>query len=63
MKRVMNSKEYVENLGSECPYCGSTQLVGGTVEVHHARAYQPIDCVDCKRSWVDVYKLIGYSEN
>lgn len=51
--------EYVSNKGIYCLYCGSPNLDAGLSE----RATDPaqilchVRCLDCRRSWADVYVL------
>lgn len=49
--------EYVENGGVVCPYCGSGNLDGGFVEIDGGGASQTVRCLDCYRSWTDLYTL------
>lgn len=44
--------------GQACPWCEGT-LEGGSVTIEFAAAYQPVQCVDCGRDWIDSYQLVG----
>ena len=33
-------KAYIENLIPKCPYCGTRDIVGGSVEINCSAAYQ-----------------------
>lgn len=59
MKRMTDS-EYVRNGGVKCPFCRSKSIYGDSVEIDAGSAWQRITCVDCDRSWNDVYSLNGY---
>lgn len=52
-------KEYVDSKGLSCPYCGSGDLIGGSVTVDAGHATQEVQCGLCGRSWDDVYTLTG----
>jgi len=43
--------------GLRCPYCGSTDIEGGPVEVHARLAEQKMSCVKCDKGWTDQYQL------
>lgn len=50
-------KKYVDSGGLNCPYCGSEDITGGFVQTEAGHAWQPVDCVTCRKSWADVYRL------
>jgi len=52
-------QRYVEQGGVSCPYCGSDQLEGGSVEIDGAFANQEVRCLVCRQDWTDEYKLVG----
>ncbi len=52
-------QRYVEQGGVNCPYCGGDQLDGGSVEIDGAFARQEVCCLDCRRDWIDEYKLVA----
>ena len=52
-------KKYLEN-SHHCPYCGSDQIEGGSIEGENA--YQKVGCNDCYKEWRDVYKLTDVKE-
>ena len=39
-----------------CPYCGSTDLEGGSVTVEGNEAWQDVGCLDCGADWTDVWQ-------
>ena len=57
---ALTSEEYAEERGSVCPFCGSYELTGDSVEVDGNGASQKIRCCACHNVWVDIYTLIGY---
>ena len=54
-------KKYLKNSG-KCPFCQSNNIEGGEVEIDGKLVWQVIDCLDCKKSWVDYYKLFDVEE-
>jgi len=51
--------QYVRNGGVGCPFCGSDNLDGGSVEIDAGGASQFLACLDCGQSWDDQYALCG----
>mgnify|MGYP001612083688 CR=1 FL=1 len=49
---------------SKCPYCGSPDITGKSIDVDGSTATQEVGCDanDCGRSWIDVYTLTGVME-
>ena len=56
-------KRYLKNSG-KCPYCGSPDITGKSIDVDGPVATQEVGCdaKDCGRSWTDVYTLTGVME-
>jgi len=54
--------DYIEGGYSHCPYCGSADIVGGSVEIDGNGAHQDVTCNECNREWSDVYVLIDILE-
>ena len=52
------SKKYLEDSG-RCPFCGSDNIEGGSLEVDGHQAWQEVTCLDCDGGWDDIYKLVG----
>lgn len=51
---------YIALSGQRCPFCDSTQIQAGEMGVpNYDRAYQDVECLDCKKTWTDEYKLTG----
>ena len=60
-KKPMTDKEYVEQEGMHCPFCGSNRVEGtGCINADGAGALGPVTCADCEKSWYDCYDLTGY---
>ena len=54
------AKAYIDSEGSTCPYCGSTDISGGSLEVDAGVVTQTMSCDDsCDEKWIDVYSLVG----
>lgn len=59
----MTSKQYADEAGTHCPYCGSVDTYQSdrfTVDESKTQAYRKARCFDCGRGWHETYKLIGY---
>jgi len=50
-------KLYFANNGSECPFCGGTDLQGSSFDVEGGATRQEIFCPDCEEEWTDSYHL------
>lgn len=59
-KPPLTDAEYVAAGGGACPFCGSSNITGGFVNIEGREASQPVDCQDCEAEWVDIYNLTGY---
>lgn len=55
-------EEYLKNRGSKCPYCGSDQIEGESVDISSGSASQLVNCLECNSNWVDIYKLVDVEE-
>lgn len=57
-------ENHVENKGTKCPYCESSDLQGKTPRTTiNTRIAMPVKCNDCGREWEDTYELTGYLPN
>lgn len=56
----MSEKDFVKKDGLCCPYCGSTDIGGGFVEIEQGCAGQRMSCTDCGERWEARYVLAGY---
>jgi transcription elongation factor Elf1 len=54
-------QKYLKDPG-HCPYCESTDIEGGFVEIDGNMACQTVTCQDCGRRWSDGYKLTNVVE-
>lgn len=56
-------KAYLEN-SSRCPHCGSANIEAGSLDTcSGGEIYQPVGCLNCKKSWQDVYTLTDIEFN
>jgi hypothetical protein len=44
---MITNQEYIDNYGTQCPHCGSTNLSGDHVQIDAGSAWQDITCDDC----------------
>lgn len=51
------AKKYLED-SDHCPYCGSGEIEGDSVDISNGCAFQDVRCLECSRSWRDEYKLV-----
>jgi len=57
---MIDENEYMKSGGSHCPYCKSTSLEGqGSPQIDGAEVTQEIECLNCHKSWHDLYSLTG----
>jgi hypothetical protein len=52
-----NAKEYLEQRGLACPFCGSWDIEGGSMDFDAGEIAQRISCHKCHERWTDIYKL------
>lgn len=52
-------EKYIAQGGVRCPYCGSEDLDGGSVQIDRGTASQDITCLDCGKEWEDTYVLVN----
>ena len=53
-------ERYIASGGTICPFCGSSNIEGGSVEVHAGYATQDVICLKCEQEWQDCYILAGF---
>lgn len=62
----MNQKniidEYIESRGTHCPFCKGNMIEGGAVDIENGYALQGMSCLDCNKSWTDIYRLVSIRE-
>jgi len=61
MKRE-KAKEYLEQHGLVCPFCGSWDIEGGSMDFDSGEIAQRISCHECNEQWTDVYKLAAVAD-
>jgi hypothetical protein len=57
-------KEYLDNCGSACPYCGSDNISADYMECEGMSAWRRVDCLNpkCLRKWTEGYKMVDIEE-
>jgi len=50
-------KRYIQEGGSACPACASSDIEGGAIEIDTGYAIQQMCCNECEASWADRYRL------
>jgi hypothetical protein len=53
----VDEKKYIRQGGTRCPFCGSDEIEGSSVEVDGGSAWQEVACNNCDSQWQDVYLL------
>jgi len=56
-KYRIDEKKYIRAGGTKCPFCGSDEIEGSSVEVDSSSAWQEVGCNNCDSEWNDIYKL------
>ena len=53
-------RRYLKSGGDFCPFCGSSNLVGGDVDfLDGGVIVRDVCCENCDNEWTDLYKLTG----
>lgn len=55
--------QYVQHQGTKCPYCDSQDLEGGCMEGDGNAVYLPVTCLECGKTWSDIYTLTDILED
>lgn len=58
----MNAKEYAAAGGTECPNCGSSDINTEVPCTYAGETTALVTCTACGASWLNVYKLVGFTE-
>lgn len=58
----VKAKLYLDSCGVKCPYCGSTDISGHSLEIEASIVTQTIDCSNCNEQWSDIYTLVGIAD-
>ena len=53
-------EKHIASGGTVCPFCGSSEIEGGPVELDAGYAAQEVVCLKCEREWQDSYILAGF---
>src|ERR1700730_17439677 len=60
--QVKQAKKYLQQRGLVCPFCGSWDIEGGSMDFEAGEIAQRISCHECKERWTDVYKLVAVAD-
>ena len=61
--KPMTRKQHVAAGGDKCPFCRSRRIEAvHAPNVLFGEATQGIECCDCGKRWLDVYKLVRYEK-
>ena len=55
---MINKKTHIKEKGLICPFCESSSIQGGFIEIEEGKAIQQMGCADCEAKWQDIYELI-----
>jgi len=55
-------QNYIKHAFATCPFCGSQDIVGGSVEIDGNSASQDVSCSNCISEWRDVFTLTDIEE-
>ena len=55
---MLDKKAHIKGKGLSCPFCGSSSIQGGFIEIEKGKALQGMGCTECEAHWQDVYELI-----
>jgi hypothetical protein len=51
--------QHVATGGGVCPFCGSDEVEGDSINTGGGEATQEMACNDCNATWLDHYTLTG----
>ena len=54
-------KKYVEN-PDNCPYCGSSNIIGDMFEASYNQAWRPVTCNNCGQEWREIFTITDIEE-
>ena len=58
---MQTNQQYIDNGGTQCPYCNSHDIEGQEVNIDAGSAWQDVTCNHCGQQWQDTYTLTGYA--
>jgi transposase-like protein len=61
--QVKQAKKYLVQRGLACPFCGSGDIDGGSMDFEAGEIAQRISCHECNERWTDVYKLAAVADS
>jgi formate dehydrogenase maturation protein FdhE len=61
--QVKQARTYLEQQGVMCPFCGSWDIEGGSMDFEAGEIAQKISCHVCSEQWTDVYKLVAVADS
>lgn len=62
MSKPMSNKAYLSEAASVCPVCKSEDISSGHIDADGTVGYANVECLECKSTWVDKWKLTGYQD-
>jgi formate dehydrogenase maturation protein FdhE len=60
--KAKQAKKYLEQRGLGCPFCGSGDIEGGSMDFEAGEIAQRMSCYECNERWTDVYKLAAVAD-
>lgn len=58
---MQTNQQYIDNEGTQCPYCNSHDIEGQEVNIDAGSAWQDVSCNACGQEWQDTYTLTGFA--
>ena len=58
----MEQQVYLRMGGNICPNCDGDNITAERLQADGDVAWGNVSCTDCEATWVDQFKLIGFSE-
>jgi transposase-like protein len=55
-------KDYLKSVGTKCPYCKSENISTDPIDSDGSIGWANVRCLDCKKDWVDQWKLVNVEE-
>ena len=57
---LKQKQDYLNHAGQRCPHCNSTHITADTMAVPDGmETYQDVTCLECNKTWRDIYKLVS----
>jgi hypothetical protein len=61
--QAKQAKKYLKQRGIICPFCGSWDIEGASMDFEAGEIAQRISCHECNEKWTDVYKLVAVADS